>query len=294
MTDLDRDRATLRDVVAAAMSDGFNRLLQHEPGVRLGDDTEDVHQARVAARRLRADLRTFVDVLDDERASPLRDELRWLGAALGVVRDADILLERLRAQTLLLPASDTVAASSLLRRLAAEHDAARAQLLVTLDDDRYPALLDSLAEAALRPPVTDEADAPARPALPGFVRGPWRHLEKAVAALGEHPDDDALHAIRIGAKRARYAADAAAIVVGKRAVRLANALAGVQSVLGDLHDAVIAEHWLRTAVERASPAEAIVAGELIAVQRAAIAASRREWPSSWDEARSEGRRPWLS
>ena len=35
------------------------RLLVNDPGVRLGTDPEAVHQARVATRRLRSDLRTF-------------------------------------------------------------------------------------------------------------------------------------------------------------------------------------------------------------------------------------------
>ena len=44
------------------------RLIANDPGVRLGKDPESVHQARVATRRLRSDLRTFRPILDDPRA----------------------------------------------------------------------------------------------------------------------------------------------------------------------------------------------------------------------------------
>ena len=50
-----------------------------------GDDPESVHQARVATRRLRSDLRTFEPFLDERFAAELRGELRWLGAELGAV-----------------------------------------------------------------------------------------------------------------------------------------------------------------------------------------------------------------
>src|SRR5436305_14018460 len=56
------------DAVRAALAAGVSRLLRHDPGVRVGDDPEDVHQARVATRRLRADLRTFRGLLDPARA----------------------------------------------------------------------------------------------------------------------------------------------------------------------------------------------------------------------------------
>ena len=45
-------------VIRNALAGSVARLIAHDPGVRLGDDPEDVHQARVAMRRLRSDLRT--------------------------------------------------------------------------------------------------------------------------------------------------------------------------------------------------------------------------------------------
>lgn len=286
--------ASLAEVVAAAVASGFTRLLRHDPGVRLGGDAEDVHQARVAARRLRSDLRTFRDLLVPEANDALRGELQWLGAELGYVRDGDVLAERLRDQAAALPGGDSRAADSLLRRLDGERKAARVELLAALDTDRYLRLLDSLAEASQRPPVNDAADDRAAKALPALVRGPWKHLTKAVEALSDHPEDEALHDIRIRAKRARYAAEAAAPVMGKPALRFAKAVAGVQSVLGDLQDAVVAEEWLRRSGAKGPAMQALVAGELIGVQRMAMAESRAHWRAAWDEVSSKKLRSWLA
>jgi CHAD domain-containing protein len=52
--------------------------------------------------------------------------------------------------------------------------------------------------------------------------------------------DEALHQARKAANRARYASEAMAPGIGKKASRFANQMKKVQSVLGDHQDAVIA------------------------------------------------------
>ena len=81
--------------VAACIAAALERLLDHDIGVRLGEDPEFVHQSRVATRRLRSDLKTFRDALDPVWVDRMRAELKWLGADLGGVRDADVLAARL-------------------------------------------------------------------------------------------------------------------------------------------------------------------------------------------------------
>ena len=70
---------------------------------------------------------------------------------------------------------------------------------------------------------------------------------------------------------------------------LAAALAGVQTVLGEHPDAVVAEGWLRSAVEGADPA----VGELMAVQRVEAAACRKRWKKAWHRASDQKLRSWL-
>ncbi|MDP9073124.1 MAG: CYTH and CHAD domain-containing protein, partial [Actinomycetota bacterium] len=150
-------KATVATVVAAAIAAGLTRMIRHDPGVRLGDDPEHVHQARVGTRRLRSDLRTFRQLLDPEWAEPIRAELGWLGAALGEVRDADVLTGRLRAQIQDLADIDARPAAGLLRRLALERDRARMRMLDALNSQRYLTLLDDLARGAADPPLAQPA-----------------------------------------------------------------------------------------------------------------------------------------
>jgi CHAD domain-containing protein len=286
--------STGADVVRAAIAAAVTRLLQHDVGARLGDDPEDVHQARVATRRLRSDLRTFRDLVQPEWGTFVREELRWLGGRLGAVRDTDVLLERLTEQVGRLGEQDRRAASGLIKRLVADREAARAELHVALQSDRYVDLVEELVHAARLAKLLPEAEQPATQILPGLVRKPWKQLQSAVAELGNEPEDEQLHEVRIRTKRARYAAEAVSPVMGKPAQRLGAALASLQSVLGDLQDGAVAEEWLRSSATRARGGAAIVAGQLVAVQHAEMALARKRWRTAWKAASKKTLRSWMT
>lgn len=283
---------TAAAVVRSAIAAGTLRLLQHDPGVRLGDDPEHVHQARVACRRLRSDLRTFAPLVDSEWRAHATVDLKWVGDLLGRVRDADVLLDRLRRDEGELSDADTRGYIGLLGRLEADRTTARQEALAAMATPRYLDLLETLVVAAAEPPLTPEADAPASDIVPRLVRRPWRQLARSVQRLPSDPADEDLHAIRVRSKRTRYAAEASTRAVGKPARRLAAAAAELQGVLGDLNDAVLAEQWLRGAT-RGSPAQAVVAGQLIALRRAEANRARKKWPKAWRALDRPSLRSWL-
>ncbi|HZU74277.1 MAG TPA: CYTH and CHAD domain-containing protein [Acidimicrobiales bacterium] len=281
-------RSSLGDVVASTVAAGLVRLLAHDPGVRLGADPEDLHQARVATRRLRSDLRTLGELLEREWVDQVRSELADLGRTLGRVRDDDVLAARLGTLTEGLSEADRPEARKLLDRIAAQRDAHRAELIEVMESFGYWDLVDTLTAAAESPPSavsTAEAAALVRPLL----QRRWSKLVQEVHGLGQAPADAALHRVRIQAKRCRYASELCAPVLGRQAARLAKALASLQAVLGDLQDAVVAEDWLRDAAAEAPLA--LVAGQLIAAERGEAAAARGKWRASWHKV--ETRADWL-
>jgi CHAD domain-containing protein len=288
---------TAGDVVRAALAQGVARLIAHDPGVRRGGDVEDVHQARVATRRLRSHLRSFGPLLDAP-TDDLRDELAWLGDVLGHVRDADVLLERLEGRIADLPGEDRAAADRLLDRLRTQRCRGREQLLAALRSDRYGALLDRLVDVArvadMGAVPGDESHETDQAALRMVMRPAWESLRDAVAALGDAPVDGALHEVRRHAKRARYAAEAVEPVLGKPARDFARAVTQVQTVLGDHQDAVIAAQWLRdTATRGVDDRAAFAAGELAAAERATAQTTRAAFPAAWRDASRKSRRRWL-
>jgi CHAD domain-containing protein len=251
--------------LAARLREQGERVLLHDPGTRLGTDAEELHQLRVATRRLRAFLRAGRDLLDPAWSEPLREELRWLGSALGPVRDLDVLLEHLSAEVGSL-GDDAREGRKLLSALERERRTARRTLLAALDSERYFLLLD-----ALERPVATIAD---EPSLEKIHATEHRRLRKAVLALGPDSADVEVHAARIKVKRARYAAELA----GESAyVKAAKSL---QDVLGEHQDAVVAGERLRALAEKL-PAAAVAAGRLIEREQARGRRGRDEWKRAW-------------
>src|SRR5215207_7955582 len=77
-------------------------LLTHDPKVRR-DEHDSVHKMRVATRRLRSTLKTFRPLWDRDASDGLRAELRWLAEALGRVRDAEVMADRVAGELTGLP-----------------------------------------------------------------------------------------------------------------------------------------------------------------------------------------------
>jgi len=266
--------------VQAALAAGLARLIANDAPTRLGD-VEGLHQMRVATRRLRSDLRTFRPIIDRSWANGLSDELRWLGGLLGAVRDPDVHLERLRTED-----ADLVAAlEPYLARLRERQTAGRNALLAGLRSERYVTLLDRLMDAVRDPLVSDGARRPVLKALfPLLVRA-WKGLEPQAEALKPDDPDQRYHAVRIRAKRLRYAAEAIGPALGDRAAgieRLALAAASLQDLLGAMHDAVLTRADLEALVRDTKDRDyAFTLGRLVERRAASIQDGRQRYPKAW-------------
>jgi inorganic triphosphatase YgiF len=92
-TDVDSSMS-VGEVAFAVLRRQFTEMRAHESGTRLGEDPEELHDMRVATRRMRAAMKVFEGTLP-ERAKWLREELRWVAGVLGEVRDLDVQIGRL-------------------------------------------------------------------------------------------------------------------------------------------------------------------------------------------------------
>jgi CHAD domain-containing protein len=276
------DSATALDVIRSSMAGSTIRLVSNDPIVRLGEDPEGVHKARVAARRLRSDLRTFRPLVDRDWAEGLRVELRWLGRLLAPVRDAEVLGARLQERIEGMVGLELASAKVLLDGLETDRLDARRRLLEGLGSRRYEELVVRLVRAALEPlPRDGRVDRPAV-SLGTLMKRPWGKLSRSAAALGAGSSDGALHATRIETKRVRYGAEALANVFGERASRFASAAEDLQQVLGEHQDAVVAMSWLADrAMEVDDQAVAFTAGRLAELESSERGRARETWPKAW-------------
>jgi CHAD domain-containing protein len=259
-------------------------LLTHDPGIRLGDDPENLHQHRVAARRTRAFVRTARAYLDPEWRRALGDALQQLGEATGPARDLDVVLDHLRVELEALDETEHAAKAMILERLEEERRAARARLLAALESGDYRFVL-----ARLRLPPRLAEGVEAIP-LDSLAKKEFRRLARVVERLGKQPDEEKIHQLRISLKRARYAAELAAPKAGSRRRFLADARV-LQELLGEHQDAVVAEQRLRSAsIHDVRTAAAFAAGRVAERQRLRRARVQERLPAAWKRLRKSGSR----
>ncbi|RNM12942.1 CHAD domain-containing protein [Nocardioides pocheonensis] len=220
-----------------------------DPHVR--DDLPDaVHQMRITCRRLRSALRTFRKSLDRGATDPVRDDLKWLGGALGRARDLEVL--RARIDRLLLAQSPELLRGHpgpwIDRRIDAARRTAHADVLEAMASPRYVALLVTLDGWQKRPPWAGRPDRPARKRMGRALDRAWSDMERAATAAAANDAVDRiarLHAARKAAKRTRYAAEMLEPVLGQTAGARAAAAEEIQDILGDHRDTVAAIVHLR-------------------------------------------------
>jgi CHAD domain-containing protein len=256
-------------------------FLWHEPGTRLGDDPEQLHDMRVACRRLRAALKLFRPVYPGREADRLRRGLGDFGRRLGEVRDLDIFIDDVGRRCGGLRSVDAAAAAPLLLHLERERVRARERLREALDSADFAALKRDLA--ALRPcaPSVSAAEA-----LPRFASRAVRRAHGRVRRLSRDlaPDTPAgeYHRLRLAVKRLRYTLEFFDDLYGAAAKRPLADLVDAQDRLGRRQDAQIAVEMLnRIVVEDPAgftPGSWLALGELMQIHRERAKKLRRRLP----------------
>jgi CHAD domain-containing protein len=237
-------------VVLAYLREQRDRLRSLGPRVR-ADEPDSVHQMRITARRLRAGLRSFDRIVPRAGTATLAAELTWLGRDLGQARDAEVLPAHLLASLNLVPPENVVGPvrARIRGHFAPLTAAARAEVRVVLDSPRYSALLDQLDRLLAEPVLGPDADRPAAEVLPAAVRRAYRRAARRMRRARHIPPgprrDAALHEARKAVRRARFACEAVAPVLGQDARRFTKRMKRVQSLLGEHQDAVIARAVVR-------------------------------------------------
>ena len=254
-------------------------LLTHDPGVRVGNDPENLRLHHSAARRTGALLRAARPYLDPGWQRPLGAALRRLGEASEPVRDLDVALGHLRRELEGLDETDERAKAMILERLEGERERRRRRLLEVFDSAEYRFVL-----ARLRVPPRLAARLEEVP-LGSIAGREFRRLARLAARLGKEPDEAAILRLRPAFERLRHAAELSAPVeaVRKRALADAHVL---QGLIREHRESLVAEQRLRgAAVEDVRTAAAFAAGRLAERQRRRRELVQERLPTAWQRLR---------
>lgn len=241
---------TMRLACGKALRFHHERMLEHEAGTRLGEDPEELHDMRVATRRMRSALRLFGPYVTGPLVERVSSGLRHLARILGAVRDLDVALER--AESYLAAKGLQGGLDPLLHRWQSRREAARRRMFHYLDSRSYTILRrdveNLIAELSSTPPTVDERQMVAYIA-PRFLYVDWQ-IVRAYRAVVEDAPLELLHALRIDCKRLRYGLEFFGEILPPKVVALIPDVVGLQDHLGEMHDAAVAVEMIEALLAR--------------------------------------------
>lgn len=270
----------------------FRAVIDKEAEVRAGSAIA-LHEMRVAARHLEVLLRVFGDRAPAWAAAS-KPRIHGLIKTLGAVRDADVQLAFLDATLPSLESGQRPPFEPMLEQLVKHQSQARAELLQALDSPAIQAWQSEWRERLGNHPPDDAPDQQTVTAIVArdLVRGEFRKLRKRAGQLGKKSSADDYHEVRIRAKRLRYTLDAFASLYGDAGQQFIRALAKLQTVLGEYHDATVREQRFTELISNAHKlpsSTSFVIGRLVERDAQAVARCREKFPKAY---RRVHRRRW--
>lgn len=275
---------TAAAVAFAVLRRQFRVFLQNEPGTRLGEDIEALHDMRVATRRLRAAMATFRPFLTP-RMLAFRDEFGVVARALGEVRDLDVQLERMDEWRQAFPPDRAHLLDGIEALLRKRRVAARRRMLQVLDSRRYDRLCERFAKALRSGPPRSFAPGrtPVLAVAPDLVERRYRKVRKLGDRIRKSSPPEAYHLLRIEAKKLRYALEFVGNgIYGRPALEFSQRVTALQDLLGLHQDAYVAidmlEELAASAGRRLEPATLMAMGMLAERYRTHAEELRRQFP----------------
>ncbi len=207
-------------------------------------DSEFLHDLRVAVRRSRSAASELKAVVDRAAFAPHLDELRWLGQVTGPLRDLDVNLlemDSLRAQ---LPAAERSSLAPLEALVAHVRDEQQRIVRAALESTRFAAFATNWRAFLTSGVIADASVAAPGPTIAKVVERRIRKAYRRIVAngrrLSDEPSAEALHRLRIDAKKLRYLLELFEDLLEATACRaLVKDLKNLQNVLGGVNDTTI-------------------------------------------------------
>jgi CHAD domain-containing protein len=271
---------TARAYGLAKMRAQFGEFLRNEPGARLGESADAVHDMRVATRRLRAAISTFHTALPEE-FQRLSRELRWFGRALGEVRDLDVHIEAME-KAKLGALSTPAGKQALVEKLQAQRAGARSRLVDALGSRRFDALVAGMSQALGQDGTAPyEQQMPVTQHAPERIRHRFRKFRQVARDSSAESAPEELHEVRIRAKRLRFTLEFFEELYDKDARRLIDAAIDVQDCLGEHQDLHVLNerlgHIVRAYGRELEPEALVLAGALMQRNESRAEAIRAGW-----------------
>jgi len=244
-------------------------ILSNQSGLQANLDSEFLHDFRVAVRRTRSLLGQIKQVFGEDVVNHFSSEFSWLGKLTGPPRDLDVLMLTLRERRRQIPFEGLEAVIAFLEQKRREE---HARLVELLTGNRFKSLTSAWKAFLQQPSPPAMAPNAPRPLTDVMFERAWRlsrKIGRLAADLDEATAAEAVHDLRVRAKKLRYLVDVTP-GSGEDADlnRVLVALKALQRVLGDFNDAHVQEQRLIECRD-AMAATAAASSSLVAIERLA-------------------------
>lgn len=239
-----------------------------EAAAASGEDTDAVHDMRVASRRLREAMATLAPAYRKRTIEPQLALIKQVTRTLGPVRDADVFIDTFRRLlTRSTPDAERKAVAYLIGRRQGERVSDLRRMRRRLRALRLPgrrrrfekALASVKDGGAAQRPFADLA----RDVLVTRLDAVYSHLPAALTA--SHSEEQ--HAMRIAVKHLRYSVETLSPCFSQRGGAIRETLVAFQDVLGELHDHDVFIEHVRSIPRDEARAAGVPAVGLKAVER---------------------------
>jgi triphosphatase len=233
-----RLRASMRsdEAFRANVSDCLAQITTHAATLRVGQSVEDLHQLRVALRRLDVALQSFGREFRQQWLIDLRGRAKTLSDRLAPARDLDVFVGRLMEQAPKLEGDNGAFVQLRVRAEDAREAAWQsvANCVAGVDFELFVDDIGSLANSQL--PLAHQARL-GRTAEHILDRQ-FRKVKKRGRAAASRNQID-LHRLRIALKKLRYSVELFAPIYSARSIKpYLKKLRSLQNDLGDLNDII--------------------------------------------------------
>ena len=211
-----------------------------------GDNTDAIHDMRVAIRRMRTVFELFGDSLLPFDINKIELDLRKTARRLGKVRDLDVLLEKTNDILNSLPEKNRFGLDSLTHYWSVNQRAAVLKSSAYLRKPRYTKLktrIEELIKHCAKYQSKQETNSLCTDRVCYIAPINIYQQLACVRAYGPHLDsasEEMHHQLRIESKKLRYTIEFFQDILGEPVNKVISELKSIQDHLGDINDDVVA------------------------------------------------------
>jgi CHAD domain-containing protein len=244
--------ASLDDAFSAVISNTLAQFVGNFAPLRMGDQPEAVHQARVALRRLRAALKMFKRAIACPQFDAIQHQARQIASAFGPARECDAFLEAVVTGPLA-HASRSEGTARLLASVEERRAVAYRSVRAVMEDPDTTRFVLNVYSFLARHAWRDALTGTGLEQLAGpaevFARKALDRLHARAAKRGQNLaelPDEARHELRIALKNLRYCAEFFGDLFGRprKIRRYIRTVAALQELLGVHNDIANARCFL--------------------------------------------------